>query len=478
MTRETCPSGPQFGGVRFGLIGFGSIGRALSAALVARHGVNPSHIAALVADTQSLDDARALGIPAWESPVTQATLHDALPRLGLHAGDVMVQVGLDVSSEDVIAWCQARDILYVDTWLDPWGTPLSRSGKVLAEPNWPLRERLLRQRVDGASTAVVCHGANPGIVSHFVRPGLMGLAQALSMDLPADIGLAELAQRLGVRSIHIAEHDTQEEAKRSSHAAPAEGSGFCLPSTWAPESLATEAFQFAEVAWGSHEAGLPHGWCPAYPDSPTATSDTPGLAVRVKTWTPAAGEVEACVLPHFEAFSIADALTVVREGHIIHRPTVHYAYRPAPAVWAALNRWRDAGYPAITRTRLLRDGLTHGADALGLLFCFANGQSCGSYWHGSTVDIDQARALVPCMNATGSQVVGALVGAIDWLLANPRRGIVEPEALDSAVVMAAAAPYLGGITGHLTPWTPRPGSDLGLNDFFMQGKEHADEKTL
>lgn len=478
MRRETRPSGPQFGGVRFGLIGFGSIGRALSAALIARHGVTPGSVAALVADTQSLADASAMGIAAWEAPVTQRTLHDELPRLGLQAGDVLVQVGLDVSSEDVIGWCQARDVLYVDTWLDPWGTPLSRSGKVVAEPNWPLRERLLRQRADGASTAVVCHGANPGVVSHFLRPGLTGLAQALSMDLPADIGLGEMAQRLGVRTIHIAEHDTQEEAPHGARAWSAAAAGFCLPSTWAPESLATEAFQAAEVAWGSHEAQLPQAWRKVYPASPTATSGAPGMSVRVKTWTPVAGEVEACVLPHFEAFSIADALTVTRDDRIAYRPTVHYAYRPAPAVWEALNRWHDAGYPAVTRTRLLRDDITRGEDALGLLFCFANEHARGSYWHGSTVSIGEARNLVPDMNATGSQVVGGLVGAIIWLLANPRRGIVEPESLDGEVVMAAAAPYLGRITGHLTPWVPRPGSALRLDDFFTQGKVHADEKAI
>lgn len=475
MTRETRPSGPLFGGVRFGLIGFGSIGRALSAALIARHGVSPSHITALVADTPSCADASALGVQAWEAPVTRTSLQDALPRLGLKAGDVLVQVALDVCSEDVIAWCQARSILYVDTWLDPWGVPLRSSGKVVAGPNWPLRERLLRQRRPGASTAVVCHGANPGIVSHFVRPGLLGLAQALSVTVPPGIALGELSRMLGIRHIHIAEHDTQDEATPTRSES---GSDFCLPSTWAPESLATEAFQSAEVAWGSHEDFVPPGWRQMYPDSPGAISQMPGLEVRVKTWTPVAGEVEACVLPHFEAFSIADALTVACDGRIAYRPTVHYAYRPAPAVWDALNRWRDAGYPAITRTRLLRDDITRGVDALGLLFTFATGGSRGSYWHGSTVCIDEARALVPEMNATGSQVVGALVGAIAWVLLNPSRGIVEPEALDSDVVMQAAVPYLGRITGHLSSWTPRLGSDLRWEDFFMQGKAYADEKTL
>jgi len=471
MTRENSPGRQHLGSVRFGLIGFGSIGRALAAALIARHGVSPAAITALAADTHSCADAATLGVQVWEIPVTQGTLQDALPRLGLGAGDVLVQVALDVSSEDVISWCQARAILYVDTWLDPWGVPLRQNGKVVAEPNWPLRERVLQQRVPDASTAVVCHGANPGIVSHFVRPGLMGLAQALSLAVPHGIALGELSQLLGVRTIHIAEHDTQEEATRL----PADSTApFCLPSTWAPESLATEAFQSAEVAWGTHEDTLPAGWRSVYPGSPAVTSDTPGLEVRVKTWTPVAGEIEACVLPHFESFSIADALTVVCDDRIAYRPTVHYAYRPAPAVWDALDRWRDAGYPPIARTSLLRDDIVRGVDALGLLFIFDG----GSYWHGSTVGIDEARALVPEMNATGSQVVGALVGAITWLMANPHKGVVEPEALDSEVVLQAAAPYLGRISGHLSPWSPRQDARLTIDDFFMQGKGHADEKTL
>jgi homospermidine synthase len=122
----------------------------------------------------------------------------------------------------------------------------------------------------------------------------------------------------------------------------------------------------------------------------------------------------------------------------------------------------------------LRDGVVRGEDALGLLFTFEG----GSYWHGSTVDIDEARALVPEMNATASQVVGALVGAISWMLANPRRGIVEPEALDSELVMQAATPYLGRLSGHLTPWSPKQGTRLTIDDFFTQGKGHADEKAL
>src|SRR5204863_667024 len=61
-------------------------------------------------------------------------------------------------------------------------------------------------------TAVLTHGANPGLVSHFVKQALVDLAHDAdpSTAVPADrSGWAQLAERLGVKVVHIAERDTQ-----------------------------------------------------------------------------------------------------------------------------------------------------------------------------------------------------------------------------------------------------------------------------
>ena len=62
-------------------------------------------------------------------------------------------------------------------------------------------------------TAVITHGANPGLVSHFVKQALLNIAA----DTGVDAGTAgrrakhwgQLAHKLGVKVIHIAERDTQ-----------------------------------------------------------------------------------------------------------------------------------------------------------------------------------------------------------------------------------------------------------------------------
>jgi homospermidine synthase len=47
-----------------------------------------------------------------------------------------------------------------------------------------------------------------------------------------------------------------------------------------------------------------------------------------------------------------------------------------------------------------------------------------------------------------------VLGGLAWALNHPREGIVEPEEMDFAEVLAVARPYLGPMTGVYTDWTP------------------------
>ena len=132
-------------------------------------------------------------------------------------GDVLVNVTVGIDSVALADWCQSAGAAYLDSSIEPWDD-------VAWDPAQPVRERteyvyhqLARRHAaahwtaDGPS-AVVCHGANPGLVSHFVKAALCDLAQALGLqaDAPAGgAGWAELAERTGTRVIHISERDTQ-----------------------------------------------------------------------------------------------------------------------------------------------------------------------------------------------------------------------------------------------------------------------------
>src|SRR5258708_6188757 len=80
--------------------------------------------------------------------------------------------------------------------------------------NYALRESALalRARYPRGPTAVLTHGANPGLVSHFVKQALIDLARNAGLldAVPTTrTDWAHLAETLGVKAIHIAERDTQ-----------------------------------------------------------------------------------------------------------------------------------------------------------------------------------------------------------------------------------------------------------------------------
>src|SRR6185369_17667691 len=84
-----------------------------------------------------------------------------------------------------------------------------------------LRERIARWAEPGP-TAVLEHGANPGLISHFTKQGLLDIAAASLADKKFKAKKAEqiaelaktqqwnhLAHQLGVKVIHCSERDTQ-----------------------------------------------------------------------------------------------------------------------------------------------------------------------------------------------------------------------------------------------------------------------------
>ncbi len=131
------------------------------------------------------------------------------------AGDFVLNLAVDVSSTALIAFCQARGALYLDTCIEPWfGDYFDASVPPAARTNYAQREAALalRRPARNGPTALVNHGANPGLVSHLLKQALLDLARetGVATDVPqARADWARLAQRLGVRVIHVAERDTQ-----------------------------------------------------------------------------------------------------------------------------------------------------------------------------------------------------------------------------------------------------------------------------
>jgi homospermidine synthase len=253
-----------------------------------------------------------------------------------------------------------------------------------------------------------------------------------------------MALTTGVKVIHISERDTQISNQ------PKEVDEFV--NTWSVAGFHEEGVAPAEMGWGTHERRLPpNAHVHHYGPCNQICLAQMGMNTYVRSWVPLGGEIIGMVVRHGEAFTICDHLTVWEEGKPVYRPTVHYAYLPADAAIASLHELKMRSYELQPRQRIMNDEITSGMDELGVLLL---GHDLNGWWTGSQLDIHEARKLVPHQNATTLQVAASILGAVFWMIRNPRRGFCVPDDLPHTEVLGIANPYLGPCPSIHTDWTP------------------------
>jgi homospermidine synthase len=436
---------------RLVMIGCGSIGQGILPLILRHIAIEPARITIITADERGRDVADEYGIKFINKALTQDDFRDRLTPM-LRKGDFLLNLSVDVSSCALVELCRDLGVLYQDTCIEPWaGGYVDPELSPSLRSNYALREEMLRLRVDGpAPTALVTHGANPGLVSHFVKQALLNIAAdtGLAVERPRDRrGWGELARTLGVKVIHIAERDTQV----GTH--PKEVDEFV--NTWSVDGFVSEGCQPAELGWGTHEKQLPaDGRRHDFGSDSAIYLMRPGASQKVRTWTPTEGPFQGFLITHNESISIADYFTVRDEGQVAYRPTVHYAYHPCDAAVVSLHELAGKNWEMQSRQRLMVGELRSGVDELGVLIA---GHAKGAYWFGSQLSITEARELAPHNSATSLQVTSTVLAGMIWALENPMLGIVEPDEIDFRRILDIAAPYLGPVVGVYTDWTPLKG---------------------
>src|SRR6266446_4029503 len=160
---------------RLVIVGFGSIGQGVLPLLLRHIEIDPSQVAILTAEPRGHEVAAEYGVRFIEAALTRENYRALLdPRLG--RGDFLLNVSVDVSSVALIELCRELGALYLDTCTEPWpGGYTDPNLSPSARSNYALRESALALRRSGAQdpTAVLTHGANPGLVSHFVKQALI-----------------------------------------------------------------------------------------------------------------------------------------------------------------------------------------------------------------------------------------------------------------------------------------------------------------
>ena len=430
-------------------VGFGSIGQGVLPLILRHVGIAPDRISIVSAENAGRAEADEYGVKFHKTALTRDNYRQVLTPL-LAAGDFLLNLSVDVSSVALVQLARERGALYLDTCIEPWaGGYTDPHATVDSRSNYTMRlEALsLRSQAKNAPTAVLTHGANPGMVSHLVKQALLNIAKDTGVDAgtPASReSWAKLAQTLGVKVIHIAERDTQVTN------VPKKANEFV--NTWSVDGFVSEGAQPAELGWGTHEKHFPADGGRHTKGSGCAIYlNRPGASTRVRTWTPKAGHFHGFLITHSEAISLADYYTVMDGDRVAYRPTSHYAYHPSDNAVLSVHEFAGNNWRLQDHKRIMLNEITAGIDELGVLLA---GHKKNAYWYGSQLSIDEARKLAPYNSATSLQVTAAALSGIIWAMENPNRGIVEPDDMDYHRPLEICMPYLGTVVGEYTDWTP------------------------
>ena len=371
----------------FVLLGFGSIGNAGLDIIFNHIALDPEKFFVVSQSFDRADLHQDHGVSFVERSITAQNLDDVLDSFFENGSGILVNASVNICSKALIEYCQRRDILYVDTSFEIWAD-LVGSDDMINNGGRFSNIQQAKQRFAGGATAITCHGANPGIVSHFAKRLVSMLGQE---ELGADFtpprsqaDWADLAESLGITSVIITEMDDQQ-----SNAPTTEKMAL---NTWSIYGLLEEASEKICVPFGTHE--------PVDDAIASCVFDASGVRyLEVDTrsalyhslgYSPTFGVFSGMVIPHVEAFTIANYFSRREDDELLYQPTSYFCYQPCPAALdtvtnASRNDWHPDG-----PVRVMLEEIDRGIDSLGVMVFRSTTDEV--VWYGSEVSTEIAHS--------------------------------------------------------------------------------------
>lgn len=463
------------------ILGCGGVAQCVLPMLLKHLPIAPQQISVIdfVDNRHRISDAIEVGVQYFLKRITEENLAQTLAS-HLKTGDLLIDLAWNIDGVDIISWCQEQGVLYLNTSIEEWDPytdddlrhPTTRT---LYHRHEKLRAYSAKNKRPHSPTAIIEHGANPGLVSHFVKVALKDLSLAILrqskksiMTTQLEAALAEenfpkLAYLTDTKVIHISERDTQivNQPKLPNE----------FVNTWSVEGLYEEGIAPAEMGWGTHEKTLPpNAFVFDYGPQNQICLGQMGIHTKVRSWVPS-GEIIGMVIRHGEADSISQYLSLADNNSTYYRPTVHYAYCPSDMTIVSLHELAMRNYVKQEKERIVSNEVISGQDELGVLLM---GHQFNSWWTGSILNIEAARKLVPGQNATIVQVAAGVFSAVKWMLKNPAEGLKVPDELPYEAILKEARPFLGEFRSQASDWMPTQHRRQHFAKFVDQKSNAAD----
>lgn len=447
--------------MRIFMVGSGAVAQCALPILLKELTISPTQVTVMdfVDNRHRISDALKQGVTFIQDRITKDNYKEQLAKY-LSSGDIFIDLAWEIDTISLLKWCHENDVRYVNSSIEVWDPYEDVKNKEPQSLTLYARQVKITELIKSfvhkkGATAILDHGANPGLVSHFTKQALEDIAHKIIHEKTTDARIpkikkalasknfAALAQLTGVKTIQIAERDSQITTN------PKKMNEFV--NTWSVAGIYEEGIAPAELGWGTHERNQPNGIM-FHKDGPKnqILLSSRGMDTLVRSWVPS-GDIIGMVIRHGEAYGISERLTVWQNNTPVYRPSVYYAYCVCDATIASLYELKMRQLELQTDQRILNDDIIDGVDELG---SFLLGHDFQAWWIGSLLDIHESRRLVPHQNATTVQVAISVVAAVNYMIKFPNEGICLPDDLDHNEILNFAKPYLGKFISQQVTWSP------------------------
>jgi hypothetical protein len=171
-------------GKKIVILGFGAIGTGVLPLLFRHVDMKPGQLI-VVSDQfsqKARDHAASYGVPLHTAKLLKTDYKGALEQ-HLQEGDFLINLSVDVSSCALIEFCQAKNVLYMDTCNEPWAGGYSDPNVSAAErTNYAFREEVNTNTTD---TIFSCRAAR---VVLFCSRMILILLLLLFLSFPPSVG--------------------------------------------------------------------------------------------------------------------------------------------------------------------------------------------------------------------------------------------------------------------------------------------------
>ena len=198
------------------ILGAGSVSQSVLPLLV-EHLVDAKNITIFDQrdNRERVADAIKKGATYVQDVITRENLDSQLSKY-LRAGDFLLDLAWNIDANTILQWCYDHGVMYLNTSIEEWDPYAGGSNKNPLDRTLyyrHMRMREMRSTWDKkGATAIVEHGANPGLVSHLVKKALVDIGTRAIKEGKAAAGVEaaltsesynELAHSLGVKVMHI-----------------------------------------------------------------------------------------------------------------------------------------------------------------------------------------------------------------------------------------------------------------------------------